>query len=436
MNTRLIPTAPDHSAIAELVTDERVHSRVYTDQGLFNLELERIFSKVWVYVGHESEVPAQGDYRTRTIGRTPVIMVRGRDNVVRVLANRCRHRGAHVCETESGNAKAFRCPYHGWVYDSTGAVLSVTGKEAYGNRLDGRDMGLTPAPRVDSYRGFVFASLSRDGDDLAAFLGPAAPVIDLLVDASPSGEIFVDGGTHKTVFNANWKLVGMDGYHPHFVHASVVAAWKRNAESGVGATHRDDPFNDDAATRTRDFGHGHAMLDFRDHRIKHLEQHSAFLRKFPGGDAYLDAMNAKYGADRAATLISLGGDPHLGVFPNMQLIHNQVRIITPLAADRTEVTMTAIRLGGVSEAINYERLRQHESFYGPAGAGSPDDAEMFERTQQGMMAEVNPWIELSRGMDREKIEADGTRVGLISDEVPQRGMMRYWRELMIGASSA
>jgi len=429
-----MPAFSDRSAIAGLVADERVHSRVYTDPGLFELEIERIFSRLWIYVGHESEVAKQGDYRTRLIGRTPVIMVRGRDNIVRVLINRCRHRGAHVCETESGNTKLFRCAFHGWVYDTTGAVMSVTGKEAYGTRLDGKDMGLTPAPRVDRYRGFVFASLSPRGEDLASYLGPAAAVIDLIVDASPTSEIFVDGGTHKTFMNANWKLVGMDGYHPHYVHASVVAAWKRDAESGVGSTHRDDPFNDDAATRTRDFGHGHSMLDFRAHRIKHFEQQCAFLRKLSGGDAYLEAMNAAYGPERAATLVSVGGDPHLAAFPNLQLIHNQVRIITPIAVDRTEVTMTAVRLGGVSDAINFERLRQHESFYGPAGAGSPDDMEMFERAQRGMMAEVNPWIEISRGMDREQIDADGTRVGLITDEVPQRGLMRYWKEQMTGAN--
>ena len=92
--------------------------------------------------------------------------------------------------------------------------------------------------------------------------------------------------------------------------------------------------------------------------------------------------------------------------------------------------MTAVRLGGVSEEINAERLRVHESFYGPAGAGSPDDAEIFERVQRGLAAEVNPWVEISRGMDREQTDADGNTVGLISDEVPQRGMMRYWSELM------
>lgn len=422
--------APPASAIAAMVEDGRVHSRIYTDQTLFDLEIERIFGKTWIYVGHHSEVPKAGDYQTRTIGRTPVIMARGRDNQVRVLVNRCRHRGSQVVETESGNTKFFRCWYHGWTYDTSGGMVEITDPQAYGGKMNSKDMGLTPVPRVDHYRGFVFASLSPTGVSLAEHLGAAAPIIDLMVDASPTGEIFVDGGSHKTEYLGNWKLVGMDGYHPHYVHASVVAAWARNPESGVGSTHREDPFDDNAATLTRDFGHGHAMLDFRDHRIKHYAQHVEFLKKIKGGAEYVEAMHKAHGKERAELLISLGGDPHLGVFPNMQLIHNQVRIITPIAPAVTQVTMTAVRLGGVSDELNTERIRQHESFYGPAGAGSPDDAEIFERAQRGMQGEINPWMDISRGMTRETVGADGSTVGRITDEVTQRGQMKYWRQLM------
>jgi len=424
---------PDAAFIGSLVQPERVHSRIYTDEQIFELEIERIFSRAWVFVGHASEVPNPGDFKTRVIGRTPVIMVRGKDHAVRVMVNRCRHRGAQVCETESGNTKAFRCWYHGWIYGLDGDLVEVTGPEAYKEPLDPKAMGLTPVPRVDAYRGFVFGNLDAQGESLTDYLGLTTSIIDLLCNASPVGEIFVDGGTHKTVFNANWKLVGMDGYHPNYLHASVVAAWSRNPDGGVGSTHRENPFVDEAATRTRDFGHGHAMLDFRNHRVRHYDSLCAFLQRIPGGDKYIADMLAAYGPERARQLISLAGDAHLGMFPNMQLIHNQVRIITPVSAGRTEVTMTAVRLAGVSDELNHERLRQQESFYGPAGAGSPDDAEIFERVQRGMVGEVNPWLEISRGMGREKVEPDGSIVGMITDEVTQRGIMRYWKQLMTKA---
>lgn len=426
---------PSNEYLRSLVQPGRVHSRVYTDQAIFELEIERIFHSTWVYVGHESEVAKPGDFITRTLGRTPVIMVRGKDRQVRVLVNRCRHRGAQVCETESGSTKFFRCWYHGWTYDLTGALAEVTESGGYGPDFRHEEMGLSPVPRVASHRGFYFASLKPQGESLAEFLGAAASQFDMLVDASPTGEIFLDAGVNKTEYLGNWKLVGMDGYHPNFVHASVVAAWARNAESGIGAMHREDPFSDAALTRTRDYGHGHAMLDFRAQRLKGYAKHAQFLSKVPGGTKYVEDMHQAYGKERAELLISLAGDPHLGLFPNLQLIGNQVRIITPVAPGVTQVTMAMVRLGGVSDEINTMRVRQHESFYGPAGSGSPDDAEIFERVQRGMASEVNPWIEISRGMHREEVDPeDGSIVGRITDEVPQRGQMKYWLELMTQAA--
>ena len=422
--------APDVGMIESMVQPGRAHSRIYTDERIFQLEIDRIFSRTWVYVGHESEVPNVGDFKTRVIGRTSVIMVRGKDAVVRLLVNRCRHRGSQVCETDSGNTKVFRCAYHGWIFHLDGELADCNGPEAYEEALDPKEMGLTPVPRADRYRGFVFGSLASDGESLTDYLGGAAGMIDLLCDASPTGAIIADGGTHKTVFNANWKLVGMDGYHPNTLHASVIAAWGRNPDGGLGTTHRESPFVDEAGTRTRDFGHGHVMLDFRGHRIKHYDSLTGFLRRIPGGEKYIAEMHAKHGEERARLLISLAGDAHLGTFPNMQLIHNQIRIITPISASKTEVTMMAVRLDGVSDEMNAERFRQQESFYGPAGAGSPDDSEIFERVQRGMVAEVNPWIQVSRGMGRQKVDTDGSIVGLITDEVTQRGILRYWKQLM------
>ena len=423
--------ASSTESIRALVQSGRVHSRIYTDQAIFELEVERIFHSTWIYVGHESEVPNIGDFQTRKIGRTPVIMVRGRDNQVRVLVNRCRHRGAQVVETESGNTKMLRCWYHGWAYDLTGALAEVTEPGGYGPDFKREEMGLTPVPRFDSYRGFVFGSLKSAVEPLRTFLGPAAEAMDVMIDASPTGELIVDGGVNKTEYLGNWKLIGQDGYHPNYTHASVVSAWERNADAGIGAMHRDDPYTDQAATLTRDLGHGHAMLDFRQQRVQYYSKQVAFLSKIPGGAEYVQKMHETYGKERAEFLVSMAGDPHVGIYPNLQLTNNQVRIITPIGPGVTQVDMAFARFGGVSDEINTVRVRQHESFYGPAGSGSPDDSEIFERVQRGMAAEVNPWIEISRGMHREYVDAkDGTIVGKITDETTQRGQMRQWLKLM------
>ena len=104
--------------------------------------------------------------------------------------------------------------------------------------------------------------------------------------------------------------------------------------------------------------------------------------------------------------------------------------MNPIGPDETEVLMFPVLLDGVPPEINELRMRQHESFYGPSSSGSPDDAEIFERAQMGMNATVNPWIDMSRGLNREIVDVDGTRVGRISDETTQRGQMREWKRLM------
>src|SRR5262249_19655768 len=109
----------DH-AIGSLVEEHRVRTAVYTDASVFQQEIERIFGRTWIYVAHTSEIPNPHDYKTTTIGRTPVIVVRDDRGRVRVLLNRCRHRAATVCDEPCGTVARFRCPYHGWVYEVDG----------------------------------------------------------------------------------------------------------------------------------------------------------------------------------------------------------------------------------------------------------------------------------------------------------------------------
>ena len=99
---------------AALVRDDRVHVSLYTDPRIFADEMERIFHRGWVFVGHESEIAAPGDFVTRPLGEQPVILVRSTDGETAVLLNRCAHRGTLVCPLERGHTRVFACPYHGW----------------------------------------------------------------------------------------------------------------------------------------------------------------------------------------------------------------------------------------------------------------------------------------------------------------------------------
>ena len=105
---RAVSLAPAESIRYDaLVQDDRVHASLYTDPRIFADEMERIFHRGWVFVGHESEIPRAGDFVTRSLGTQPVIMVRSTDGAVSVLLNRCMHRGTMVCAVDRGTTRAF-----------------------------------------------------------------------------------------------------------------------------------------------------------------------------------------------------------------------------------------------------------------------------------------------------------------------------------------
>ena len=435
---------------ADLVQTDRAHGSIFTSQEIFDAEMARIFHRTWVLVGHAGEIPNAGDYRVTRIGRQSVIMVRGDDDEVRVLMNRCRHRGVAMTEAESGCQKYFVCPYHGWAYENTGALMSVPSDDAYGPEFKMDEFGLTPAPRMEIYRGFVFASLDPNGNTLDEHLHKAKPYIDLFLDVSPLGEIEVTSGASKAQIRANWKFVGMDGYHSAYVHRTFFALVREREKAAAEAasdkaagTDEEAPpgkkgkgAGDDFAWTgapgnvTRDLGNGHVLLDISPVRRTLYPQYLEKMVKQPGWSEYYQSLVAAHGQERADEILIWEGDPHIGLFPNVQLIQSQIRIIRPVRADLTEISMIPTMLKGVPDEINERRLRGHEAFYGPAGKGSPDDAEVFERNQLGLSAEVDPWVFLARGLHRESVEPDGTIVGSMTDETTQRGQLRQWKTLM------
>src|SRR5271155_2953898 len=250
-------TAIDYDA---LVKDDRVHGSVYTDPAIFEDEIDKIFSRGWVYVGHASEIPRPGDFRVTDIGRQSVIMVRSDDGQVQLLMNRCAHRANAVCQVERGNATIFRCAYHGWTYRNNGDLSAVTYQDGYGGTLRKGELGLTNVPRMGTYRGFVFGSLAPDGISLDEHLGAARDQIDLFIDLSPEGELDVRAGVNKYSYTGNWKLQvenAIDGYHPNLVHQSTFEIMRKRSRGAM------DVFTGNSIGETRDLGNGHVMLDFR-----------------------------------------------------------------------------------------------------------------------------------------------------------------------------
>jgi N,N-dimethyl phenylurea N-demethylase alpha subunit len=102
------------------LADDLLPVDIFNDEEIFRAEMERIFLKSWVFLGHESELANKGDFVVRRIGVDAVIVTRDQSGALNVLSNHCRHRGTEICRTDRGNAHHFTCPYHGWMYKCNG----------------------------------------------------------------------------------------------------------------------------------------------------------------------------------------------------------------------------------------------------------------------------------------------------------------------------
>jgi len=418
-----------------LVKEDRVHINVYKDAAIFDDEMDRIFHRGWVYVGHEGEVPNRGDFRLKRIGLQPVIMVRDQHGNVQLLLNRCRHRGATVCQQGQGNTRSFRCMYHGWTYQLNGDLSGVPGADGYGDDFKRADFALVKVPRVAVYRGFIFGSLSPAGVSLDEHLGRAKGEIDLFAGLSRAEDVEVVSGIHKYNYQGNWKLAAensMDGYHPMIVHASFAQALMDKIRLTEGGD-KERANRDIASFRgwAKDLGNGHVMLDYRLRIYDSLNgDPTPPVRAItPEGEAHLRTMVERFGEERAANMLREGGT-HTFVFPNLILIGIQMRVLQPLSADRTEVCLYPTLLKWLPPEVNRIRLRSHEAFFGSASFGGPDDSEIFERIQDGCAVDLEPWQLISRGLHREQ-RRDGVIAGDLSDEVTQRGIWRQWKKVMM-----
>jgi PAH dioxygenase large subunit len=198
---------------------------IFNDAGIFALERERIFSRAWIYLAHESEIPEAGDYVMRAIVDDQFVVVRDESGELRALLNHCRHKGMQICRSEAGNASHFRCPYHGWTYRNDGSLIGVpVQRDAYGDALDKSKLGLLSI-RVASYDGMIFGTLSEETPPLEEWLGDARWYLDLWTKRSPAG-LEVVGPPQRWVVEADWKIVSEnftgDSYHTLMTHRSMV----------------------------------------------------------------------------------------------------------------------------------------------------------------------------------------------------------------------
>jgi phenylpropionate dioxygenase-like ring-hydroxylating dioxygenase large terminal subunit len=426
----------DVGSLEALVEPGRVHRRVYADPAIFELEMERIFGQAWLFVGHTSQVPKPGDYVTMDLGRQPVIFTRHTDGSLRVLHNRCAHRGPKVLNERCGPRNHFTCLYHGWTYDTDGALIGVPVPEGCGAGFDKGRLGLVRVPRVGEYRGFVFASLAQSGPAFEEHIAAIRDNIDDLVDRAPAGEIAFDAGVHRYVYRGNWKLQVenvLDSYHVPFSHASTVnrkgEQFSRREGDAAGAKviEQNRTSADWAKRKSFTVGRGHGWTS--NTALDDGKRSSAVF------DEYRRALAQRVGAGRAEQILT----PRLHntlLYPNVSImgLNIHVRVIKPLAVDLTEVNIHPVRLVGAPAEMNARNIRLLNVTHAAASFVQSDDLESFTRAQAGLASGLSQWVDISRGLGAEEPEGAVTR-GLATHELAVRAQYAAWRHYMCGAAA-
>jgi phenylpropionate dioxygenase-like ring-hydroxylating dioxygenase large terminal subunit len=212
-----------------LVNMEEGHisREIFVNETIYRQEQEQVFTRAWLFVGHESQIPQPGDYFNSCMGEESVILCRDRAGKIHVFLNSCRHRGMKVCRYDEGNTPVFTCPYHGWSFATDGKLVGVPFfKEAYHEQLDKSQWGLIEVAQLYSYKGMIWATWDATAPPFPEYLGEFSLFLDLCVDAwdGREGCTKVLGGVQKWLIPCNWKFPAEnfsgDSYH-NISHRSV-----------------------------------------------------------------------------------------------------------------------------------------------------------------------------------------------------------------------
>lgn len=418
-----------HRAPADLVREDRVAARMYTDPEIFELEIAKIFETTWIWVAHESEIPTPGSFKSTYVGRQPVIVTRNRKGQINTLLNRCRHRGASICEQKQGVANGFTCPYHAWSYSLDGQLRGIPYPDGYEGVVAKGDLSLKKL-RTESYGGMVFATFAADIEPLADFLGDAKLWIDRFMKQGGGYPIKVLG-THRFTFHGNWKIQlenTTDGYHFPIVHRSWMASV--DAETADMMSFMTDP---DALTH--DLGNGHSVMQMvPEHSDLDADDGSEPLQaRFDDLIAELRTAGLDDAAIRKLVRAMHGTGFNLNLFPNVSMSAAFFRVLRPISVNETTIEHIAIGPDGPAEIVNpvnRARLRVHEHFQGPFGFGTPDDAEGWDRVQRGAQGDPDMPILVNRGLAREKPSPEGWPTSHVTDETGMRAAYRQWKQMM------
>jgi phenylpropionate dioxygenase-like ring-hydroxylating dioxygenase large terminal subunit len=392
-----------------------VDRRIFSDQAIYELELEQIFARAWNFMGHVCQFPNPGDFFLTFIGEDRVIVVRDNEMNFQVLVNSCRHRGNAVCRAEEGHATSFMCTYHGWTYDLQGRLVGVPGfKEVYHEELDRENWGLIKAAHVDVYKGFIFATMDEAAPPLTEYLGEMGRVnLDCLADM---GDMEAFPGITKYTINSNWKFPmdnTWDQYHGPTTHAAprIIDAYGRAPRRPDGTIDMKKMFSNEMRYR----GGGQTFIGEYGHGM------TGRYRRGEGN--MVDAYGNK---------TPQGGTRN--IFPNV-FMGTDIELRLPKGPHKTEVWMWSFVDKNQPPAERRKTLSYHQHHFGPSGFHEQDDGENWDQSTRGAIGVVSRRYPLHYAMGKghgEIIEDELSppRIENFINEHAQLWMYKVWAEML------
>jgi phenylpropionate dioxygenase-like ring-hydroxylating dioxygenase large terminal subunit len=411
---------------------------IFAREDIYGEELEKLFTRAWLFVGHESLVPNPGDYFVSRMGAESVILCRDRARRLHVFLNTCRHRGMKVCLYDQGNAQSFVCPYHSWTYATDGKLVGVPHQDPLYKGLDKNEWSLIEVPRMANYKGTVWATWDAQAPDFLEYLGGAKEHLDMALDRldGEEGGTVVFGGVHKWIVPANWKLPAEnfcgDTYHNPSHRSVDMIGIGPSARDGVKG--RRDPELEDAQHLWISFPAGHGIHSavrstgeyfpaFKDSKIvEEYYRHCHEARKKRLGDK--------------ARLLPFVGT----IFPNCSYHGRQPRALCvwhPHGPTSTEIWRFFLVDRDAPAEVKDMLRRFYMRYAGPAGMTEQDDMENWNYATagaRGPIARRYPFnYQQSLGAWR-----NGDPVpGVVSTQMTEENARRFydrWSQYLAGAA--
>ena len=403
--------------------------RIFADQEIYQQELQRIFARAWNFVCHESQLPQSGSFFMNYIGEDQVIAVRDRAGQINVLLNSCSHRGNSVCRAEQGRTSSFFCSYHGWNYDLDGRLIGMPGEDDfYGADFDKSKWGLGKAAQVESYRGFVFATLDPTAPPLKDYLGWVGRLgIDMLAS---QGDLEVQDGIQKNRLKCNWKLAVdnlYDWYHVNVSHGSAIRIGLFPAEAMAPMSQM---------VILGEYGHG---IGGPGVTAAEVAEFDGRVQSGSGEPKWYDQSLGRRTDPRIRAELGPVGSRALGhpnIFPNLWVTTgSQMCLRIPRGPYETELWWFTLIPKEAPPEQRKSAIYFANHVFGPAGLLEQDDGENWSHSTRGAMGAVSRTLPLnySMGRGRDRVESDPSgqsRIETVVNEHGQRWTYQSWQEWM------